>query len=75
MDNKELGRLYGMACANAHDLIDQLYESIHTDSGMPITDPERVKSLRVAYQAKIRYELELIQSAAVEADETKPRRV
>jgi len=69
MDKKELSKLYSIATMNAHRLIDELYENIHTNDGDPVYLPENIKSLKQSYIAKIRQELDLIQTAANEASE------
>lgn len=69
MNPKKLSKLYSLACLNAHNLLDELYESIHKDTGDPIFDPAYIKSVRQRYLAKIRHELDLIQSAADESSE------
>jgi hypothetical protein len=69
MNPKKLSEMYNLACINAHDLLDELYESVHTPDGDPLVTPEEIKSVRQKYLARIRHELELIQSASDEASE------
>jgi 1-acyl-sn-glycerol-3-phosphate acyltransferase len=69
MEKQELSKLYSIATMNAHKLIDELYENIHTNDGDPIYLPENIKALKQSYIAKIRQELDLIQTAANEASE------
>jgi hypothetical protein len=69
MKLEKLSQLYNLSCLNAHKLLDELYESVHTADGDPLITPEEVKSIRQSFLAKIRQELELIQSAADEASE------
>lgn len=69
MNPNKLSEMYNLACINAHKLLDELYESVHTPDGDPLITPEEVKSVRQKYLAKIRHELELIQSASDEASE------
>ncbi len=69
MKPQKLSEMYCLACINAHELLDELYESIHNSDGTPLVSPEEVKSVRGRYLAKIRHELELIQSASDEASE------
>lgn len=69
MSPEKLSEMYNLACLNAHKLLDELYESVHTPDGDPLITPEEVKSVRQRYLAKIRHELELIQSASDEASE------
>lgn len=69
MTANKLSELYCLACSNAHELLDELYESIHDSNGNPIVSPEEVKSIRQKFYSKIRHELDLIQSASDEASE------
>ena len=69
MEKEELSRLYNLSCLNAHDLIDELYEAVHTPEGDPKVTPEELKTIRAKFLAKIRQELDLIQTAADEASE------
>jgi hypothetical protein len=68
MNPEKLSELYSLSCLNAHKLLDELYESVHTPDGDPLVTSEEVKSIKQKFLAKIRHELELIQSAADEAD-------
>lgn len=70
MEKGKLSELYNLACINAHKLLDELYEQVHTPDGDPLITPDEVKSVRQKYLAKIRHELELIQTASDEANET-----
>mgnify|MGYP000374422121 FL=1 len=67
MESEKVSELYSLACINAHKLLDELYESVHTNDGDPLIDPSELKKVRQAYLAKIRHELELIQSTGDEA--------
>ena len=69
MKLEELSRLYNLSCLNAHKLLDELYESVHTDDGDPLVDPHEIKAIRQKFLTKIRQELELIQSASDESSE------
>lgn len=69
MEKQKVSGLYNLACVNAHKLLDELYESVHTNDGDPIVTPEELKAVRTKYLAKIRHELELIQSTGDEAHE------
>jgi len=69
MKPEKLSEMYNLACLNSHELLDELYESVHTPEGDPKVTPEEIKSIRQKFLAKIRHELELIQSAADEASE------
>jgi len=67
MKLEELSRLYNLSCLNAHKLLDELYESVHTADGDPLVDSEEIKAIRQKFLTKIRQELELIQSASDES--------
>jgi len=69
MKPEKLSEMYNLACLNSHELLDELYEAVHTPEGDPKVTPEEIKSIRQKFLAKIRHELELIQSAADEASE------
>lgn len=69
MKLEELSRLYNLSCLNAHKLLDELYESVHTADGDPLVDSEEIKAVRHKFLTKIRQELELIQSASDESSE------
>lgn len=66
MNKKKLSGLYFLATNNAHQLVTELYESLHNKDGEPVTHPEMISSLRQSYTAKIRQELDLILTAAQE---------
>ena len=69
MKLEELSRLYNLSCLNAHKLLDEMYESVHTADGDPLVDSEEIKAIRQKFLTKIRQELELIQSASDESSE------
>jgi len=69
MKIQELSRLYNLSCSNAHALIDELYESVHTADGDPLVDSDEVKAIRQKFLTKIRQELQLIEAASNEASE------
>ncbi len=69
MKLEELSRLYNLSCLNAHKLLDELYESVHTADGEPLVDSHEIKAIRQQFLTKIRQELELIQSASDESSE------
>jgi len=69
MNFDKLSSLYNLSCINAHKLLDELYEAVHTNEGDPKISPEEIKSIRQSFLAKIRQELDLIQSASEEYNE------
>ena len=71
MTTQKLSELYCLSCINAHVLVTELYEAVHSKSGDPVIESEEVKSIRQKYLVKIRQELELIQSAVDEYNESR----
>lgn len=69
MNFDKLSQLYNLSCLNAHKLLDDLYEQVHTNDGDPLVDPVEIKYLRQKFLTKIRQELELIQTASDEYSE------
>jgi len=65
----ELSRLYNLSCLNAHEILDEMYEAVHTPNGDPKVSSDEIKCIRQKFMAKIRQELELLQSAADEHSE------
>ena len=66
MNVNDLSQLYCLATINAHKVIDELYEELHTRKGEPKTNPVDVKSIKQSYIFKIRQELDLIQASVEE---------
>lgn len=69
MNFDKLSQLYNLSCLNAHELLDDLYEEVHTPNGDPKVTSEEIKAIRQKFMARIRQELELIQTAADEYSE------
>lgn len=69
MKPDELSNLYFLACNNAHKLLDELYECIHSTEGDPLVEAHEVKAIRQRFLAKIRQELELLIAASEEHEE------
>lgn len=69
MNFDKLSQLYNLSCLNAHDLLDELYEEVHTPNGDPKVSGEEIKAIKQRFMAKIRQELELIQTAVDEYEE------
>ena len=69
MNFDKLSQLYNLSCLNAHTLLDELYEEVHTPNGEPKVTAEEIKAIRQKFMAKIRQELELIQTAVDEHSE------
>lgn len=69
MDSNKLSELYFLATEFVHNVTTDLYESIHTNSGEPITDPETIKLKVDAYVKTVRVEVDLIRRAVQEYNE------
>lgn len=69
MNFHKLSQLYNLSCLNAHDLLDEFYEAVHTPEGDPKVTPEEIKKIKQQFMTKIRQELELIQTAVDEYSE------
>ena len=50
----ELSRLYNLSCLNAHKILDEMYEAVHTPSGEPKVSSDEIKSIRQKFMARIR---------------------
>ena len=66
MNPNALSQLYCLSTNNAHKVIDELYEELHSRKGEPKTNPADVKSIKQSFIFKIRQELDLISTAAEE---------
>ena len=68
--NKELSRMYFVACSGIHDVVDQLYEALHVASdGSPKLNEEHVNELGSRSKKAIFLELDLIKTALAEFNE------
>lgn len=66
MNANDLSHFYCLATLNAHKVLDELYEELHTRKGEPKTNPVDIKSIKQSYIFKIRQELDLIQASVEE---------
>lgn len=66
MNKPKLSKLYFLATSNAHQLVVDFYESLHNNDGSPVTDVDKVKSMKQSVIVKIRQELDLINAAVEE---------
>jgi hypothetical protein len=69
MDSNKLSELYFLATSFVQSITTELYESMHTNSGEPITDQEIIKSKVDAYVKNVRAEVDLIRRAVQEFNE------
>ena len=71
MDKKTLSKYYHLACDNAHEEIDSLYEKLLDIHGEPEISQERIISVIQSTTQRIRLELEIIKSTLQEYHEQK----
>ena len=51
------------ACAMMHEMINELYESLHDSYGNPVLDEEQILELTKEFKNKMRLELDMIKSS------------
>jgi hypothetical protein len=66
MEISKLSWYYYHACDRIHEIVDDLYESLHEEEGLPIESLDAVEKAMEGVKAAIYHELDLIQSAADE---------
>lgn len=54
-----------------HQIIDDLYETIHSESGAPVSNKERVYDAVSDVKSELYHEMDLIKTAVEEHDESK----
>jgi hypothetical protein len=66
MDTDWLSKVYFLATSRMQDAATELYESLHTNSGEPRTDAERLHNTIRKYKRDIDTEFDFIRSALLE---------
>lgn len=66
MEPSRISSYYLMACDRVHQVVDELYESLHNEKGEPIKDLESVVDFVTASRKQIYEELDLIKSIVSE---------
>lgn len=61
------------ACDRIHDLVDDMYESLHTSEGDPIEESAAVYDLVAQFKYNVNEELDLIRTASDEHDELREK--
>ena len=51
------------ACAMMHEMINELYESLHDTYGNPVLDEKQILDLTKEFKNKMRLELDMIKSS------------
>ena len=63
MEKSKLSWYYSVACDRAHQVIDDLYESVHNDEGLPVECVEIIEQSVSRISDNLEEELSLIKSA------------
>ncbi len=69
MNPSRLSQLYFIACDRIHQVVDDLYEAIHTEAGVALKNKESVDSAVNEVKTAIYQELDLIKTAADEHED------
>jgi hypothetical protein len=63
MDTNSVSSDFFNACAMMHEMINELYESLHDGYGNPVFDEEQILELTKEFKNKMRLELDMIKSS------------
>jgi uncharacterized protein Yka (UPF0111/DUF47 family) len=74
MEISKLSQLFHVACERVHEVIDDLYEALHDDAGVPLEKVEEVEEAMDGVKSTIFHELDLIK-AAVDEHESESEKV
>ena len=70
MEISRVSFYYFIACDRVHEVMDDLYESLHDKEGNPITDLESVIDVVANSRKEIYEELDMIKSIVAEYEDT-----
>ena len=70
MEISRVSFYYFIACDRVHEVMDNLYESLHDKEGNPITDLESVIDVVANSRKEIYEELDMIKSIVAEYEDT-----
>ena len=70
MEISRVSSYYFIACDRVHEVMDDLYESLHDKDGNPITDLESVIDIVANSRKEIYEELDMIKSIVAEYEDT-----
>ena len=73
METSKLSELYFIDCNRVHEVIDDLYEALHEETGVPIRELEGVEEAMEGVRAAVYQELDLIKSAVSEYEDLKSK--
>jgi Mg2+ and Co2+ transporter CorA len=69
MERFELSEYYSLACLKVHTLIDELYESLHSETGEPIHNYDEIMESLMRIRKSMFEELDIIKSIVKEYNE------
>ena len=70
MEISRVSSYYFIACDRVHEVMDDLYESLHDKDGNPMTDLESVIDIVANSRKEIYEELDMIKSIVAEYEDT-----
>ena len=73
MEISRVSSYYFFACDRVHEVMDDLYESLHDKDGNPITDLESVIDVVASSRKEIYEELDMIKSIVAEYEDIQGR--
>ena len=74
MELSKLSWYYHHACDRIHEIIDDLYEALHKEEGIPLELTGEVEEAMEGVKTAIYHELDLIKSA-VDEHESEPKKI
>jgi len=74
MELSKLSWYYHHACDRIHEIIDDLYEALHKEEGIPLELTGEVEEAMEGVKTAIYHELDLI-NTAVDEHESEPKKV
>jgi hypothetical protein len=74
MEISKLSWYYYHACDRIHEIVDDLYEALHAEEGVPMELTGEVEEAMEGVKTAIYHELDLIK-AAVDEHESEPKKV
>lgn len=69
MEISKLSLLFHIACDRIHEIIDDLYEALHDEAGVPLENWDQVEEAMDGVKTAIYHELDLIKAAVDEHED------
>ena len=69
MEISKLSSLFHIACDRIHEIIDDLYEALHDEAGVPLENWDQVEEAMDGVKTAIYHELDLIKAAVDEHED------